>query len=37
MAGKPYTGSIDDIQELDIYLQEIMIWIERLRAEYGVH
>ena len=34
---KKYQGSIDDIQELDIYLQQVMDWIDRLKVEYGIN
>lgn len=31
-----YTGSIDDIQALDIYLENLMVWINEMKLKYGI-
>ena len=31
-----YTGSIDDVQELDAYLARCMDWINELKVKYGI-
>lgn len=33
---KPYTGSTQDIQALDVYLESVMQWIEDIKQRYSI-
>lgn len=31
-----YTGGIDDVQAMDVYLAAVMDWINELKVKYGI-
>lgn len=32
----PYTGSTEDTQAIDVYLESVMQWIDELKEKYGI-